>query len=425
MVVVPNAVHRRLLGASHPLASDQKYAHALARQLNYNNPNFNFNNLGGYEGMGYGGNSSGFNSIVAWKSFTNPIYVVGPTQPKVKVWLVNEETPKSAEELSAEETLRTGSFNENVQAGFLEVPMPELSKVLFGQLGSVGTDDQCIVWQPSTGGLWEMHRIAKFLHSKEEGGHKVTAGEWKIGYGAFHNANTWNGIGTEAGLVSASGLYCAGGMITLQDIIEVLRGGEIKHAIGMYAIVRRNEFIAPAVSHDTASNQFKEYENAKKEKVPNPAYTELGYETKAKEEKSESAKGWRDAVPEGAWFRLPQEATAGEFSLTGKVETAIFNAIRNYGLVVQDGGGACGIYVEDYHTLGSPYCYANVNPYGGYNTAGQDLAQMNAINAVIPSSWTDSTLPAFTEQFESTNSLVYKLWEKCAGSLQQIEPFSS
>lgn len=47
------------------------------------------------------------------------------------------------------------------------------------------------------------------------------------------------------------------------------------------------------------------------------------------------------------------------------------------------------------------------------------------MDAAIPDTLTDGTLPTFTEQFSSTEGCLYRLFEKCGGELQQIEPYSS
>src|SRR5205814_10643032 len=96
-----------------------------------------------------------------------------------------------------------------------------------GQVESAGTDAQAIIWDMGTGEIWEFHRLKKFKFDKEEGGHKVKKGEWKFGFGGYH-AGGWNAFSQPGkGFTSASGVYVGIGLITFQDIVEVLRGGKI------------------------------------------------------------------------------------------------------------------------------------------------------------------------------------------------------
>jgi hypothetical protein len=421
-VFLPNSVFRRRLAADAPLASTSaKFSAALARQLNYGNPNFNFNNLGGYEGMGSATWKAGYSTTINWKQFTHPVYIAPPGQPEVPVTLVVEEAPVAGVN-AAEETPRSGEFFEALQLLFNSVPMPDPAKVLFGRLPSVGTDGTFVLYQPSTGRMWEMHRLSQFKTGPK-------AGQWKCGFGGFHNAKTWNAIGKlgpgpEFGATSASGLAVVEGLITFQDLIEVLRGGSINHALSLAVIARRNEHLAPAISHDFGPNNHPTYVNAGGETVPNPAYETKGYESAAAEAGGVGnlKKGYADAVPEGSWYRLPESAVFEEFALPGgKLEKAIFEAIRKYGLVVRDASGTCAMYLENYQALGSPYSWSKVNPL-----AGSPFTEVDEIvNNIVPVSWTDSTLPKLTETAAGPESALYKLYEKCASSLVQIEPFSS
>lgn len=405
--------------------ADQKYARALGRQVNYGNPKY-FASLSGapYAGTGYNGSKTnpiniGYQTVINERQFSQPIYVVPADQPKVKVWLVQSE-PKIGAELGPEETLNEGEHAKGVQANFLEVPMPELSKVLFGQLPAIGTDGQMVIYQPSTGGMWEIFRLRQFKEAQEGGPNK---GDWKFANGGYHNAKTWNGIGVnEVGYVSASGLSVSEGLITLQDLVEVLRGGKIKHGLSGALSVKRNEFLAPAISHDTIPNGCRFLDNGETEQ--NPAYWTKGYENEAKEDEGEGklAYGWCDAVPEGSMFRLPFDSRPSDFSLPGgPLETAIFEALREYGWMFRDGAGANNsFHMESYQAIGSPYCTAAVNPL-----AGAQPEKFEAINAVIPSSWTDSTLPTLEEEIQGPGSCVFTLLEKCGNEFEQIAPFAS
>ena len=65
------------------LAADQTFAHRLGNQLSYGNTHYSYDGKAapsffGYEGLGYGGLAEGFQAVVNLKSFTQPLFVVGP-----------------------------------------------------------------------------------------------------------------------------------------------------------------------------------------------------------------------------------------------------------------------------------------------------------------------------------------------------------
>jgi hypothetical protein len=397
----PSSFYCRTLSSTHPLASSQLYAQAIARQLNYGNPNFNFNNgAEGYEGLGmYTGivESAGNGVSVNWHSYTIPVYIIrNRNQSRSQVYLVESQTS---------ETLRPEvepwiALREK----FASVPMPLLSQCLFGQLPAEGTDKECIVINSATGEMWEMWGLGQFA----SGPH---TGEWKFGNGAYcPNVAEWNGfpLRPTSGL-SASGLPGVGGLITHEDLIEVLRGEitEFNHALDMSYPVTTGTYVAPAVGADHWPNELKEYETAKGEKKTNPAYL-------------------KDAVPEGSMYRLPYGAKIGEFTSLpgGKIETAIFNTLVNKGVIVRDHSGSCTFHIEDQHPMGSGYAYQPVNVYAGEHV-GNGAEAMAEITATVGSGLTDPSLPTIKEVFAGPSSVVYKMMQYCAGELKQIEPFST
>lgn len=404
-VPLPNSWYRRTLGSSHPLAPSQLNAQSLARQLNYGNSSFNFNNgAEGYPGLGMTTGiveNAGYGVSLNYHSYTIPVYVIrNSSQPKVKVWLVggsgtNEELRPEVEPWIA------------LRKGFAEVPMPLLSQCLFGELPVEGTDKECIVIDLATGQMWEMWGLGQFA----AGPH---IGEWKFGDGEYQpSIATFNGFPTRSGgALSASGLPGIGGLITFQDLIEVLRGEitEFGHALDLSAHATSGEFVAPAVGADHFPNELKEYENGKGEKVVNPAYL-------------------KDAIPEGSMYRLPAGASIGEFSSLpgGKVETAIFNTLVNRGVIVRDHSGTGTFHVEGYTSMGSGCAYQPVNPYAGEHVgAGSEIfAEINETLRNAGSELLDKSLPTLTETFAGPKSVVYEMMQYCANELKQIEPFSS
>jgi hypothetical protein len=399
----PNIYWRKLSDWAPVLAADQKYAGRLGNQLNYRNELYSYDgkpapSFYGYASTGAGGNALGFAATINFTTFTTPLYVARQTDPQVKVYMVKEEKP-TGEVLAPEETLRTDPFSLKIVEEWLEkVRMPDPAKVLFGQLQSQGTDAEFALWDPVAKRYLDMHRLGKFKEGE-------LAGQWKIGFGGGYDTTTWDGLPIAShGGTSASRLSIGALMISHQDLIEVLRGGKIKHMLGISIPVIEGNTIAPGVSHDGPfENATVEWTNSKAEKVANPAH------------------GAVDQVSEGMCFCFPAASSAAEFGLVaGTLEWAIYEAIREYGLIVRDFAGAAALQLEDYHALGSPYCYAKVNPFGG-----SPLARFEAVNAVVPGTWTDPTLPIITQDITGTTGSVFKLWQKTAGQLQQIEPFSS
>jgi hypothetical protein len=401
--LLPMSIFRRELGVGHALAADQKYARALARQLNYSNANWTHWADGGdgYVGPGWGEFSPGFTTVINVAGSNIPLFVVDSrTMPPKKVWLVHEEATEGGK-LKAEEELKEEA---TLQALLAAVPMPDLSKVAFGQIGSSGTDQKVVIWDKATGNMWEFHRIAQFQAG-------ALKGEWKAGNGSYHNASTWSGIGSFAnGGSSASYLSTFAGTISLQDLMQVLRGGGINHMLSMAAVVTGGAagHVVPAITGDTRENQTVEYENASKEKVANPAH------------------GTVDQIPQGICVTYPWESRAGEWEpLAGKpLISAVYEAIRKYGLIVRDSGPTCSIYLEDWHSIRSPYSFSKGWPLASYEGAGaSNFAEVNA--AIAGTGWEDKSLPALTENLTGASGVLYKLFQATAQGLKQVETFSS
>jgi hypothetical protein len=451
-VPIPNSAFRRKLAPDHPLASTSaRYSAALARQLNYGNDSYDFNTLGGYAELGVNGSTLagyvGFATNITWKAFSNPVYTITPYTPVTmeRVWLTNFEGKNEGLRPTEEQPALEDPYHEGIEALLAEIAIPLPALCLFPEeeelwdpakgakvkppagrkrLSALGTDCQCILVDYVRGRIVELFRFSQFLEDQPWGPKK---GDWKCSNAGVHDLSTYNGLGINSeGYVSASGCSQAALQISFQDLIDVLRGGKIKHALGAAIAVRRTEHLPPAISHDSAPNLFPTYKDAEGKTVPNPAYKTKGFPNTEREEEGEAGlkEGYADAVPEGAMFRLDPAAVFEDFPTLagGPLERAIFDALRDYGLFIRDGGGAnCTLTLEDYHSLGSPYSYAKINPL-----ASSALPKVDElVNSTVPLSWSDSTLPALTEPLAGTESVVFRLFEKCADSLAQIEPFSS
>jgi hypothetical protein len=345
----------------------------------------------GYSGMGYGGamaSTRGGYPLIAGAKFTDPVWRVPHQQLRVKVWLVEEES--GGPEKKPEETLRTGEFNEKLQANFDAVPMPTLALIPKERANSKGSDSNCIIWCPATDELWEFHRVSKF----KTGPH---AGEWKCGYGVYvPEASKWNGVRPEnpGGELSASGLSHASGCISFTDMIKVARGEGVDHALNFSLPVTLNAHVAPAVTNDHQLNAYPYLENGES----NPAYWTEGPE----------GKGSFDAIPEGTWYAFPPASAAAEHGLSG-LAAAIYEAGRKHGFYVSDSSGGAGLQLEDAVTLFTPYS-AYCNPLQGSKYFSKyvfsEEGGEKAISTALRVAATDPTLTAFTGELNGTEGVL-------------------
>ena len=396
----PNNIFVRKLANNATLASDQTPALRLANQCSYGNSNYSYDgstapSFYGYSGMGYGGWSTEMS--VNFSSYTTAFYVVDTTVSTQIVTYVESDdvTPQPA-----------GSKN-NLQAGFNAVPVPDVTKIPQGQIWPIGTDKLVVIWRPATNEMWEMWRMSE------------TSGAYTFQFGAYINSvSTFNGIFpilSQGGWgASASGLAVMGSIITIQDIVDVLHGLPIRHAIGMQAQVTSATttfHVPPATRCDGAA-----ISNVPQYQVdgvtPNPAYSTS----------NPYGNGFVDAVPEGTWCRFPASFNpATAMPGAGPIALAIATAIRDYGLEVHDRAGNVNLQMEDPRVLGSPYSYAKVNPFAGSTGAAAGYYD-SYINNNVPASWADSTLPKITEVMSTVSNLLSQIpWQQ----LQVLQPFSS
>lgn len=376
--------------SAEEIAANQ-YAAKLANQFYYGT-NSQKGLFHGYSGVGYNGHKEGFNTVANYESGTLPLYVMAAQAPRTSIWLVKEE--------GAEETLDEGAAHAVLHEAFLRgVPLPAVSEVLHGSLPSAGTDAVFAVWCPSTDELWEVRKLGTFASGAHKGELKASFGNYVAG------VSTSNGVSPTGIGNSASGLVRAAGMITLADLIRVLRGGSIGHALSIAVPVVQGH-LAPATRNDTSENTTVYEEDGK---TANPA------------------KGTVDAVPEGLWCAFPPASRAGEYGITKPVAVAVYEAIREYGLVVRDHGSTCAFNIEDFKslTVGHP----PVNPAAGATTPGSTDSKLQsyvneALLAMVGSEWRDSTLPVLEEDLEgATTANVFgkQPWR----TLEQLAPRSS
>jgi hypothetical protein len=375
----PNNIFTRKLASNAPLNGDQSPALKMANQLSYGNTNYSYNgspapSFYGYSGTGYGGAP-----FINYWQYTIPVYIVSSTVPTQTVIYVEGDgvTPQPPGTAA------------NLQNFFNAVPVPDVTKIPQGQIQATGTDGHACFWRPSTNELWEMWRF------------NGSPGNYVFQYAGYTaSANTFNGIFPHDWGARATSLAAGGGLIMIQDIVDVLNGLPIRHAIGVELGVTANATIAPATRNDTTSTtpQF-----APDGTTPNPAY------------------GFVDGVAESTWCRFPASFNpASAMPGAGPIQLAMATAIRDYGMFVMDGGNGSRFNVEDTRVLGTPYSYAKVNPFAGSTGAAAGHYDTRT-NQYVPSTWTDAALPKITELLDSTSIVSEIPWQ----NLQMLQPFSS
>ncbi len=253
--------------------------------------------------------------VVNTTQWSSPVYVVGANAPTVTVVGTSSICPRP----------------EGVFAGFQSqidaVPLPANAQP------ASGTDKEVIVWQPSTGHLWELWRVLD------------ESGRWTACWGGeIADAYTSDGIFPAPFGAGASGLSMLGGQIHLED----LEHGAIDHAL---------EVLMP----DTAGPGFVW-----------PANRTDGVSKDA------------DAIPEGTRFRLKPSLSLSSLHLS-RAALEIATAIQRYGMIVGDTGGAVSLQAQDPTPLimegkANPYNTLLPNPYEALNAI-----PWNQLEVVSPS----------------------------------------
>jgi hypothetical protein len=228
--------------------------------------------------------------VINTTQWSAPVYVEGPNAPTITLIGTSAVCPRPEGVFSG--------FQEQIAA----VPLPA------DALPGAGTDKEVIVWQPSTGHLWELWRAL------EESGH------WTACWGGeIADAYTSDGIFPAPFGAAASGLSLLGGQIHLED----LEHGSINHALEVsLPDTARSEFVWPADRTDGVSNEA-------------------------------------DAVPQGTRFRLSPKLKLDSLHLR-RAALEIARAIQRYGMVVGDTSGSVALQAQDPEPLISE---GRPNPY--------------------------------------------------------------
>ncbi len=224
-----------------------------------------------------------------------PVYTVPADQPLVKI---TQTIPYG------------GKVDPALQAAWEEVPLPANARP------AAGTDKHLVVWQPSTGKLWELWS----LEDTEKGWQAKWGGaiENESSDSGAYGPEAWPGAQTSWG-ASASSLSIAGGLITLED----LEKGEINHALAMAVPnTREGVYASPAQRTDGMS-------------------TEPG------------------SLPEGAHLRLDPNLDLASLHLP-KLTLMMAEAAQRYGIFVRDSAQNVAFYGQDPIPTGTePYTGAH------------------------------------------------------------------
>jgi len=266
-----------------------------------------------------------------------PIYLVAADQPTVRVRYINWDRPES----------RFAPLQTQWEA----VPLPADFR------SSAGTDGEAVVYQPTTGRMWEFWAMRKTgAKTRDSGGRLVE--EWGAKWGGrmddiASNPGYW--ITTPQGYkfgATASGIPFLAGIMT----IEELQRGQIDHVLGLsLPEVRAESWSAPAQRTDGSAND-------------------------------------PDAIPEGATFRLPATLDLSAIDMD-PFARIVARAVQRHGLVVWDFAGVVGFRAEN--PAGQ---YPEGHPYwrqGGILRCPPGVEGRGALSQLIYSCWPPARLRGF------------------------------
>jgi hypothetical protein len=235
---------------------------------------------------------------VATTSYSTPLYVVGPEQPRVPVHLAD------------------GPWAASLQSALDEgVPIPE------DATPAAGTDAEMTVYQPSTDTLWEFWRAVK------------TGSGWQASWGGamqnvadspgYYNNTSWPGLSPQQGWnwgATATSLPVIAGVIRIPELVA----GHIEHALAL--------------------------------DIPNACAHEFAFPAQRSDGSEES----RDCIPEGAHLRLNPSLDLSALHLS-PIAMMLAEAAQQYGVIVRDiTHHDVGFYAEDPTPLGyNPYIGPN------------------------------------------------------------------
>lgn len=340
----PTSFFSRPLGPTDTLAADQTPAQHLGNQINYGRQS-GWSWGTAYTGPGYGNyqwpGSVAFNGP---GSFSHPVFCVRPsvaaqqiTYQKVSLYY------GSGPYFSYSPAQLAG-----IDAHLASVPIP--NKALcpaitgsgsYADIWAGGSDQSCFIWNLDTDEGFEF----ELLSNNKSAVQSSTGTTWNaLWAGYIPSVSAFMGVLPNQWGARACSLGEIGGLITMQDLRDVAKGGAINHAIVIACPMNGGTSapVAPATRSDgpgpngnnvaTIPNGFPGAGGA------NPAYHQ-------------------DVTWEAQRFRFPASLNLdANGSITPyPLALAIARAIQTYGLYITDTAGAVGFYFEDDRTVGSPY----------------------------------------------------------------------
>lgn len=236
--------------------------------------------------------------------YSPPLYVVPGDQPTVGVKAERASDPH-------------WSFAP-LQRQWESVPLPDTFRP------SAGSDEEAIVYQPSTGQYWEFWGMEKSgRKAVNSSGRSVD--EWRAAWGGkidnlavnpgyFPTTAEGYKFGT-----TATGLALLAGLITIAE----QRQGVINHAIHIaLPQTRRSVWAYPA-------------------------------------QRTDGEEADPEAIPQGATFRLPDSINVDQLDMDPYARM-VARAAQKYGMVVRDTAGAVVLYAENPLTTGAGHPYFGV-----------------------------------------------------------------
>ena len=240
---------------------------------------------------------------VGYGDYSPPVYVVGPDQPTVRVLAERRSDPNWR--------------YPPLQAQWQAVPLPENFHP------ALGTDEEMVVYQPSTARYWEFWQMEKTGRETKDSANR-DVDEWRAAWGGEIDDMRTNGgffktttQGAKFG-ATATGLPYLAGLMTIKE----MQRGEIDHPLH-FAIpkIRAKVWSFPAQRTDGVVDDA-------------------------------------NAIPAGVVFRFPQDLNFDAMPMH-PFARMVAKAIQKHGMILRDTAGAVVLYAEN------PANRYTIDPYTG------------------------------------------------------------
>lgn len=347
----PTSFWNTKLPHNAPLVTAGGYAQKMGNQMKYYDGSSPVQGLFGKY----------FNMTINTSQFTPPLWRVDNTTPTRKVfWMTNNGAGPPASDVAGA----------GLQTKWNAVPMP--AGLTAADIRSAGSDQEAAFLNVDTGEWWEFWK----LRDTPPAGYEALAGQgWFASYGGYATGATktktgtvanWNGAYANNWGTRATSLSLVGGVMRMREYHD----GGFPHALNVGVPVGQvgaitPTFVAPATRTDDAAGSFV-----------------VGGDT-------------RDAVPAGAWFRLPYDYVPPS-NITPLCKMML-EAIRDYGFFVVDRtGGTVSFYAEQ--NKGSDPSLEPFNPWS--STTGTANTFQTRVDLFDKVNW-----PALLEQVDYAGTM--------------------